>query len=378
MKKSLLVLLMVLLTIGLLAGCGGGADTTSGDTDTQSGDTGDAAVEKMKVAFIYNAVIGDYGWAYGHEKAREETQAALDFVETSCLENVTPGANAERVMNDLATEGYDVIIAVSGDYEADVRKVAPNFPDTDFLLCCGAYSADNVESFYPKATQIWWVLGKVAAQLTKTNTIGMVGAVTAPMDIQIQNAFLLGAQSINPDVVERIIYINTYYDPAAERDAALSLIDAGVDVITQATNTPAHVQAAVEKGVYAMSQFEDMSQFGPDNYVSGDKFVWSAYYIPTLQAIQDGTWVPCPTLYEPDMSSGVCDLIEFGPMVTDEMKAVAEEAVEQIKADPMVMWKGPIYDNQGNLVIGEGEYLTPEQLLAMNWWVKGTITSGGQ
>ncbi len=375
MKKGLLILLMVLLAVGLLAGCGS-TDTTSGDTTGD--DAGNAPAEKMKVAFVYNAVIGDYGWAYGHEKAREETQAALDFVETSCLENVTPGANAERVMADLAAEGYDVIIAVSGDYEADVRKVAPNYPDTDFLLCCGAYSAANVESFYPKATQIWWVLGKVAAQLTKTNTIGMVGAVTAPIDLQIQNAFLLGAQSVNPDIVERIIYINTYYDPAAERDAALSLIDAGVDVITQATNTPAHVQAAVEKGVYAMSQFEDMSQFGPDNYISGDKFVWSAYYIPTLQAIKDGNWVPSTTINEPDITSGVCDFVDFGPMVTDEMKTKVQEAVEQVKADPKIMWKGPIYDNQGNLVVAEGEYLTDEQLLAMNWWVKGTITSGGQ
>jgi len=333
------------------------------------------AEEKLKVAFVYNAAVGDFGWFYGHDRARKITDEELDFVETSFLENVTPGAVAERVMKELCKEGYDVIIPASADFEADALKVAEQYPNVKFLICAGTVKKEpNVESFFPKSTQVWYMLGQVAGKLTKTNTIGMVGAVVHPLDLQIQNAWMLGARSVNPDVVQRIIYINTYYDPIAERDAALSLIDAGADVLAQATNTPAHVQAAEEYGVYAMSQFEDMRHFGPNAYVSGDLFFWEKYYIPTLKAIYENTWEP--RVCTPDLTSGVVDMAEFGPMVTNEMKAMVEESKNRmLTEDPEFFWEGPIYDVKGNLKVKEGEKLTDEELLEMNWWVDGIITS---
>jgi len=333
------------------------------------------AEEKLKVAFVYNAVVGDYGWFYGHDQARKITEKELNFVETSFLESVTPGAVAERVMKDLCKEGYNVIVAASADFEADALKAAEQYPQVKFLICAGTVKKEpNVESFYPKSTQVWYILGQIAAKLTKTNNIGMVGAVVHPLDLQIQNAWILGARSVNPSIVERIIYVNTYYDPAAERDASLSLIDVGCDVISQATNTPAHVQAAEEYGVYAMSQFEDMRQFGPNAYVSGDLFHWEKYYIPTLKAIYENTWKP--RLYTPDISTGIVDIAEFGSMVTEEMKAMAEETKNRmLTEDPEFFWKGPIYDNQGNLRVKEGERLTDEELLKMDWWVDGIISS---
>ncbi|MGI6628954.1 MAG: BMP family ABC transporter substrate-binding protein [Bacillota bacterium] len=302
MKKAIGLLVVLFICAMVFTGCGQ-------KTTDEGGDTGAPNEEILKVAFVYNAAVGDYGWFYGHDKARKITDEQLSFVETSFLESVQPGAHAERVIKELCDEGIDVIVAASADFEADVVKVASNYPDIKFLICCGTISQEpNIESFYPKTTQVWYMLGQIAGKLTKTNTLGMVGAVVHPIDLQVQNAFLLGAQSVNPDITERIIYINTYYDPAAEKDAALSLIDAGADVIAQATNTPAHVQAAEEKGVFAMSQFEDMRQFGPNAYVSGDVFFWEKYYIPTLEAIKDGTWEP--RLYNPDLFSGVCDLAE--------------------------------------------------------------------
>jgi basic membrane protein A len=333
------------------------------------------AKEKLKVAFVYNATVGDYGWFYGHDKARKITDEELDFVETSFLENVTPGAVAERVMKELCKDGYDVIIPASGDYEADVLKVADQYPNVKFLICGALTKKDpNIESFYPLSTQVWYMLGQIAGKLTKTNCIGIVGAVVYPIDLQIQNAWILGAKSVNPEVVERIIYINTYYDPAAERDAAESLINAGVDVIAQNTNTPAHVQVAEEYGVYAMSMFEDMRQFGPNAYVSGDVFLWEKYYIPTLTAIYENTWKP--RLFIPDLTSGIMDMAEFGPMVTEEMKAMVEESRNKmLTEDPTFFWEGPIYDRDGNLRVKEGEKLTEEELSGMDWWVDGVITS---
>jgi len=333
------------------------------------------AEEKLKVAFIYNGPVGDYGWFYGHDRARKIVDEALDFVETTFIESVTPGAVAERVMKELCKEGYDVIIPASGDFEADALKAGEQYPNVKFLICGAITKKEpNIESFYPLSTQVWYMLGQIAGKLTKTNNIGMTGAVVYPLDLQIHNAWMLGAKSVNPDVILRIIYINTYYDPAAERDVALALIDAGVDVIAQATNTPAHVQAAEEYGVYAMSQFEDMRQFGPNAYVSGDLFHWENYYIPTLTAIYENTWKP--RFFQPDVTSGVMDMTEFGPMVTEEMKAIVEKSKKRmLTEDSTFFWEGPIYDTEGKLRVKEGEKLTDEQLSEMNWWVDGIITS---
>ena len=332
------------------------------------------AEKELKVAFIYGGTVGDYGWYYGHDRARKIVDEELDFVKTSFLESVTPGAVAERVMIELCKDGYDVIIPASGDYESDVLKVADQFPDVKFLICGALTKKANIESFYPLSTQIWYMLGQIAGKLTKTNNIGMIGAIVYPIDLQTHNVWLLGARTVNPNVVERIIYLNTYYDPAAENDAALSLIDAGVDVIAQNTNSPAHVQAAEKYGIYAMSQFEDMREFGPNAYVSGDQFYWEKYYIPTLRAIYENSWEP--RLFQPDLTSGVMAMIEFGPMVTEEMKAIVEESRNRmLTEDPDFFWEGPIYDREGNLRVKEGEKLTDEQLSGMDWWVDGVITS---
>jgi len=333
------------------------------------------AEEKLKVVFVYAANVADVGWYTVHDRARKITDEELDFVETSFLENVTPGATAERVMTELCKDGYDIIVAPSADFEADALKVAEKYPDVKFLICAGNVKKDpNVESYYPKTSQVWYILGQVAGKLTKTNILGVVGAVVVPINLQIQNAWQLGARSVNPDVKQRVIYINTYYDPAAERDAALALIDAGADVIMQATNSPAHVQAAEEKGVYAMSQFEDMRQFGPNAYVSGDLFHWEKYYIPTFKAIYENTWEP--RIFSPDLSTEVCDLSDFGPMVTEEMKEMVEKTKDKmISGEPEFFWKGPIYDVNGNLKVKEGEQLNEEELISMDWWVDGIITS---
>lgn len=389
MKRLTVFFLVLAVCASLLVGCASSPASSPSPTATTSSPSPSvsspspttssppsptaSAAEKMKVAFLYDTTVGDFGWYYGHEKARKLTQAALDFVETSYLENVTPGAQAERVMTELCNSGYSVIVAATSGYEADSLKVAEKFPNVKFINICGVTVTSNVETCYPLTTQIWYMLGQIAGKITKTNVIGMVGAVVFPIDLEIQNAWLLGAQSVNPAVTERIIYINTYYDPAAERDAALALIDAGADVIAQATNDPAHVQAAEEKGVYAMSQFEDMRQFGPNAYVSGDVFFWEKYYIPTLQAIHDGSWKA--RSFWPDIFSGVAGMAEFGPMVTDEMKALVAASKEKMKTDPEFFWKGPIKDVNGTVRVEAGKQLTQEQLLSMDWWVQGVVTS---
>ena len=333
-----------------------------------------AAAEKMKVAFVYHAQVGDFGWFYGHDKARKATEKALDWVKTTRLENVKPGAQAERVFIELCEDGYEVIVGASLDYQADILKVAAANPKVKFLICSGdAMKEPNVESFFPERAGLWYMMGQIAGKLTKTNTIAVVGSIQVPVILQINNAWLLGARSVNPKVEERLVYVNSFFDPAAERDAALSLIDAGADVILQGTNTPSHVQAAQEKGILAMSQWEDMKKFGPDAYVTGEVFHWERYYIETLEAIKAGTWKP--RVYYPPLEKGVADFADFSPMVTDEIKKIIEETRAKLMKDPTFFWTGPLSDTDGKVRAKAGEKLSEKDLATMNWHVEGIITS---
>ncbi len=381
MKKSrILAIFLVICMMVAMTACTSTEDAKKeGGGETQQAESPDKkGKEPLKVAFVYNSLIGDAGWCYGHEQARKKVEEELDFVETTYMEDIAVGTQAQRVFSQLAEDGYDVIIPVTSAFEEDCRAIAPQYPDTWFLQNSGTYTAPNCESLMPDTTEVWWLLGKAAAMLTKTKKIGVVGGFTASIDMAITNAWLLGAQSVDPDITEHIIYINTYYDPAAERDAALSLADAGCDVLSQGTNTAAHVQVAVEKGLYAMSQYEDMSSYGPDVYVSGDDLNWAAYYIDTLTKIHEGTLVPQEPYASTNLWDKSCNYLPWGPMVTDEMKAELDKAYEELKADPDLIWKGPIYDNQGNLRVKEGEYLSDEDFISMDWWVKGVVTAGGE
>lgn len=368
-KFTVTMLVIALLSISTV-GCG---VSEKQPTDVSE----NSKQKKMKVAFIYNAQIGDYGWAYSHDIARKEIEKKLDYVETFALENVAPGAKAERTMRELASRGFEVIVAPSSDYEADVVKVAKDLPDVKFLICGGTVSQKpNVESFWPKHYQMWYIMGKLAGYMTKTNILGIVGAIVHPLDLQTQNAFTLGALSVNHKVKVRCLYINTYYDPAAEKDAAKSLINAGADVIAQSTNTPSHVQAAEEEGVYALSMWADMHQFGPKAFLSGDNFAWSQYYIPTIEKIHQGKWESKVATF--DISSGILRMADFGESVPQDIRDKIQADLDKVTkngVDPDHFWQGPIYDNKGNLVVLEGQKLTEEQLLNMNWWVKGIITS---
>jgi len=336
---------------------------------------GPAAKANIKVAFVYHATVGDYGWFWSHDKARKIADEQLDFVETKALENVTPGATAERVLKELCEDGYKAIVMASQDFEADVKKVAAEYPGTAFLICAGSFSREpNIESFYPKTTQDTYLLGQVAGMMTKTNILGVVGSVISSLDLNIHNAWVLGARSVNPKVQVHMVFLNTYFDPAAEKLAAESLIDAGADVLIQSTNTAAHVQVAEEAKVYSMSHYEDMRQFGKNSYLTGEIFVWEKYYIPTFTAIYEGTWKA--RRYQPDLKTGIADLAAYGPMVTEDIKKVVEQSKKKmLTEDPEFFWSGPITSNKGKLMVPAGKRLTDEQLMNMDWFVEGAVTA---
>ncbi len=375
----LLGLLVVLLLASalFLAACGGNAST--GDTqDPGDNDNSGAGKEKLKIAFVYNGAVGDDGWCDRHETARKTAQQTLnDIIDTTYIEPVTPGTAAEQVFTQLGEDKYDVVVAATAAYQSDVEKIAPNYPDTMFLLCSGSISSSNIESFWPDRTSLWYMYGVMAGMMTKTNKIGFVGSNPIPLVLVCQNSFLLGAQSVNPDVTQTVIYIGTFYDPAAETDASYSLAEAGCDVLWNNTDTPSHVQVAQEKGLYAMSQYADQRDFGPDSYLGGEFLNWEVYYIDTFQRIYDGTFVP--TMYSPGLETEAAIPQEYTKNVPQDVRDKFEEVyAELLAADDMysIVYKGPIYDNDGNLKCEEGKYLSKDDVYnKIDWFVKGTISS---
>lgn len=364
-------MVLSLAMFGMISGCGGGTEDV---VDDGTNDQGDAIDDSFKVAMIYAFDVGDQGWGFEHNKAMLELADALDYVEITVLENVSPGAEAERTLRDLADRGYKVIYNPSTDYETDVMNVAPDYPDTAFLICSGTAVADNVESFWPRHYQLWYIYGVLAGHMSETGIMGITGAFPHALEVQSQNAFLLGAQSVNPNMEGRLVYLSTYFDPASESDVANSLIDEGADILAQWTNTPAHVDAAETAGVYAFSTWANMEAFGPNSYLSGDDVKWSMYLIPTVEAIYNGTWEA--QFFYPHISDErfMINMVPLPDFVPADVKAEIMALYEGMKSgeiDPDFFWEGPISDNSGNIRIANGEKATDEELLTQDWFVQG-------
>lgn len=374
MKKSklLFIITVVILAVFVLAACGGSNPPDGGNND---GNEAGQANEKLKIAFVYNGSIGDDGWCAAHEVARQNTQARLDFIETSYIEPVTPGTAAEQVFSELGQQGYDVVVAATMAYESDVNKIAPEYPNTIFLICSGSTSGPNVESFWPDRTALWYSQGVIAGLMSETNKIGFTGSNPIPLVLCVQNAFLLGAQRVNPEMTQAVVYIQVFYDPPAETDAAKSLAEAGCDILWNNTDTPSHVQIAEQRGLHAFSQYADQREFGPNSYIGGEFLNWEAYYVEAFQKIWDGAFTP--QVYFPDMKTEACLPQEIINVPADILAQYQEILEELLAADDMysIVYSGPIYDNNGVLRVPEGEYMTKEEVQAMDWFVQGTISS---
>jgi basic membrane protein A len=227
------------------------------------------AAEKIKVAFMYVGPVGDAGYTYAHDLGRKYLEKKMPNVQTTFVESVPEGADAERVLTELAEKGNKVIFATSFGYMDYVQKVAARYPDVVFLHCSGYKIAKNMGTYFGRIYEARYLSGIVAGKYTKKNLIGYVGAFPIPEVIRGINAFTLGAQSVNPKVKVKVVWTNTWYDPATEKEAAKSLLNAGVDLIAMHQDTPAPMQAAQEKGAYAISYDCDMRSFAPKAVLTG-------------------------------------------------------------------------------------------------------------
>ncbi len=332
-----------------------------------------AAVElPVRAAFVYIGPPGDLGWTYEHDRGRKMLEEELgDDVETAYIEDVPEGPDATRVIRQYAQEGWDVIFTTSFGYMEPTYEVAEEFPDVLFEHCSGYMTRENMATYFGRIYQPRYLSGIVAGEMTDSNIIGYVAAFPIPEVIRGINAFTLGVRSVNSDAEVRVVWTNTWYDPVKEREAAEALLDQGADMIAQHQDTTEPQKAAAERDALSIGYHSDMRQFVGDTVLTSAQWNLGTYYIDTVQDIIEGTWQTHQ--FWGGLESGVVRLAEMSSLVPDDVRQQVEAERERITGTDWDVFCGPINDQDGNQAIADGECMSDEEMLNVNWFVEGVV-----
>ncbi|MDJ1156862.1 BMP family ABC transporter substrate-binding protein [Chelatococcus sp. SYSU_G07232] len=328
-----------------------------------------SAQQKLKVGFIYVGPVGDHGWSYQHDQGRKAIEKELgDRVETSYVESV-PEADSERAIEQLARTGHKLIFTTSFGYMEPTLKVAKKYPNVMFEHATGFKREKNVSTYAARFYEGRYISGQIAAKMSKTGVIGYVGAYPIPEVVAGINAYFLGAQSVNPAVKLKVVYVNSWYDPGKEADGAKALLDQGVDVLTQHTDSPAPLQAAEARGKLAFGQASDMIKFAPKAQLTAIIDNWNDYYVARTKAVLDGSWKAQDTWG--GLAQHMVVMAPYTNMPEDVAK-LAKETEEAIRSGKLKPFKCPVFKQDGSQVECKGgDGLSDEQILGMNFYVKG-------
>lgn len=331
---------------------------------------GAQAAEKLKVGFVYLGPIGDLGWTYQHELARQAMVKEFgDKVETTFLENVSEGPDSERSIEQLVRAGNKLIFTTSFGYMEPTLKVAKKYPNVHFEHATGYKRDKNMSTYSGRFYEGRYIQGIIAAKMSKAGTLGYIGSFPIPEVISGINATILGAQTINPDIKVKIIWANSWFDPGKEADAAKALLDQGADVIMQHTDSPAPMQIASERGKLAFGQDSEMIKFGPKAQLTSIMDNWAPYYIERVKAELDGTWKS-----EDEWGGLKSKLVVMAPYTNmpDDVKKLAMDTEAAITDGKLYPFKCPIMGQDGKEVECKGgDHLADGQVLGMNFYVKG-------
>ena len=328
------------------------------------------AEEPLKVGFIYVSPIGDAGWTYQHELGRRQVQEKFgDKIQTSYVESVAEGADAERVLREMASSGNDLIFATSFGYMNYVDRVAKQFPNVKFMHATGYKKGPNFKNYNARFYEGRYLTGVVAGEMTKSDILGYVAAFPIPEVLQGINAFTLGAKSVNPKVQVRVIWVNSWYDPAKEREAANALIAQGADVVTHHTDSTAVVQAAQDKGVFAVGYHSDMSKYGKDAHLTATTHHWGDFYTQAIQkalnkeGMVESIWG--------GIQDGFIDLAPINSKVPQPVQDKVAAIKQQIAEGKFHPFTGPIMTKDGKEVVAAGQTMSDADLNKMNYYVQG-------
>lgn len=369
--KKLLGLFLLIMMFSILAACSqeSASDPVKEEpakaVDSES--TEPKKIEKPRVAFVYIGVPGDGGWTFEHDKGRKMVDETFS-IESTTVENVPEGPDAERVIEELA-QNHDIIFTTSFGYMDPTVNVAKKYPDVVFMHATGYKTAENLGTYQGKGYEPGYLAGVAAGKLTKNNKIGYVGAFPIPEVIYTINAFTLGAQSVNPNIEVSVVWSNTWFDPATERQAAISLLDEGVDLLANYQDSPAGIQAAAERGVWGMGNDSDMGHYVPETYVTNPVLNWGPYYVEVVQSVVDETWKSGAALN--GLKEGMVDIAPFGKNVPQDVQDLVNAKKQELIDGTLNVFTGPIKDQTGEIKVADGETVSVEDILGMNWFVEG-------
>jgi simple sugar transport system substrate-binding protein len=329
-----------------------------------------AKAEPLKAAFVYVGPVGDAGWSFSHDLGRKNALAKFgDKVSTTFVEKVPEGPDAERVIRDLVAQGNRVVFATSFGFMDAMVKVAKDSPGVYFEHATGYKTAENLRVYEARFYEGAYLAGIVAGKVTKTNTLGFVASFPIPEVLRNINAFTLGAQSVNPKVKTRVVWINSWFDPPKETEAAQSLLNQGADVLLQNTDSTAVLQAAERNGKFAFGWDSDMSAFAPKAHLGSVALNWTVYYEKSFGEVLEKTWKPEVTKW--GVKEGMLDFVKPAAFLPEDAKKALEAAREGLKTGAVAVFKGPLVDNTGKEVLAKDVVADDAWKGAIKFYVKG-------
>ncbi len=326
--------------------------------------------EPLKIAFAYVGPVGDGGWSYAHDNGRKALEKEFgDKIVTTFVENVPESADAERVLRDMAGQGNKLIFGTTFGYMEPMLKVAADNPNVNFQHATGYKTAANMSTYDSRTYEGAYMAGVIAGKMTKSNTLGVVASVPIPEVIRNINSFTLGAQSSNPKVKTKVVWVNEWFNPPKETEAATSLINGGADVLFQNTDSPAVLKTAQDKGKRAFGWDSDMTAYGPKAHLASSIINWGPYYIKTTKDALEGKNASTQSWW--GVKEGAIDIVSIAEDVPAETKAKVEEVKAGLKDGTFVIWKGPIVDNTGKEQLKKDEVADDKFLGGLGFYVKG-------
>jgi basic membrane protein A len=327
--------------------------------------------DPLKIAFAYVGPVGDGGWTFAHDNARKAIEKEFgDKVVTSFVENVPEAADAERVFRDMASQGNKLIFGTTFGYMEPMLKVAGDFKDVKFEHATGYKQADNMRTYDSRTYEGAYMAGVIAGKMTKSNTLGVVASIPIPEVIRNINSFTLGAQSVNPKVRTKVVWVNKWFDPPKESEAAQSLINQGADVLFQNTDSSAVLQTAGKNKKLAFGWDSDMTAYAPEAHLASAIINWAPYYIKATRDALEGKWSGNSGVWW-GVKEGAIDIVS----ISDKVPAETKEQVEKIKAGlkdgSFAVWKGPIVGQDGKEVLKKDEVADDKFMSGIMFYVKG-------
>ena len=370
-KRSLLkVAALSAVAAAALVGCGKKEEPAPAAAPAPVAAPEPAKPEPLKVAFAYVGPVGDGGWTFAHDNGRKEMEKALgDKVVTSFVESVPESADAERVFRDLAGQGNKLIFGTTFGYMESMLKVAADHKDIKFEHATGYKTAENLRTYDSRTYEGAYMAGVIAGAMTKSNTLGVVGSVPIPEVIRNINSFTMGAQSVNPKVKTKVVWVNEWFSPPKETEAATSLINGGADVLFQNTDSPAVLKTAQDKGKRAFGWDSDMTAYGPKAHLASAVINWGPYYTKAVTEALEGKWTTGASWW--GVKEGAIDIVSIADDVPADIKTKVADVKKGLADGSFSIWKGPLVDNTGKEILAKDAVADDKFLGGVNFYVKG-------